>query len=120
MYDPSALTVSVPYVPVNACPIVPDVPEPLSVPVLIAVIVNEPETSSPSASVSFAKTPLPAVTETLASSLTAPVSLLPTGASFATGALVMTRIKSPFSPFFVPILIVLLPFQIANQSPFPS
>ena len=52
MYDPSALTVSVPYVPVKACPIVPEVPEPLSEPVLIAVIVKDPGTSSPSASVS--------------------------------------------------------------------
>ena len=43
MYDPSALTVSVPYVPVNACPIVPEVPEPLSEPVLMAVIVNDPD-----------------------------------------------------------------------------
>ena len=60
---------------------------------------------SPSASVSFDKTPLPAVTETVASSLTAPVSLLASGPSFPTGALVMTRIKSPLRPFFVPISI---------------
>ena len=65
----------------------------------IALTVNE----SPSGSVSFDKTPLPELTETLASSFTAPVSLLPVGPLFSIGALVMTRIKSPLSPFFVPI-----------------
>ena len=59
----------VPYVPVNAWPTVP----PLT-----------PETDKlelASASVSLDKTPLPAFTDSVASSLTAPASLLPTGSS---------------------------------------
>ena len=73
--------VSCPYVPFRADPR--DPPD-------IALTVSE----SPSASVSFDKTPLPELTETLASSSTAPVSALPTGALFETGALVTIRRKS--------------------------
>ena len=44
----------------------------------------------------------------VSSSLIIPLSFRATGSVFDTGALVMIRIKSPLSPFFVPISTDLL------------